>query len=136
MDRVVDELIRPWQGVTVGSSPGWRHHDLVELLRRVPDMGEEIPVILMEHPGGGPRDREWDAELGFVNLMQGADPEKRPGFDWYPGDRAIGGVQDNPERVILQVHRVKSTQPGVVPELFTLAVHAGTRVLLRKGLND
>jgi hypothetical protein len=136
LGRVVEELIRPWQGVTVGSSPGWRHHDLIELLVRVPDMGEEIPVILMEHPGGGPRDREWDAELGFVNLMQGADPQKGPGSDWYPGDRAIGGVQDNPERVILQVHRVKSTQPGLVPELFTLAVHAGTRVLLRKGSND
>jgi hypothetical protein len=130
---VVDQLIRPWRGVDIGSSPGWRHADLVDLLSRLPDQDQPTPVILMAHPEGGPREREWDPELGFINLMQGADPVRRAGVAWYPGDRAIGGVTESAEAVVVQVHRVRSTQPGVVPDLHTLAVHAGLRGLVRRG---
>lgn len=130
---VVAKLLRPWAGVTFGSSPGWRHEELLDLLSRLPDQNAAIPVVLMQHPDGGPRAREWDTELGFINLMQGADPRLRDGQAWYPGDRAVGGVVDHPERVVVEVHRVTSAQPGLVPELFTLAVHAGGRQIVKKG---
>lgn len=129
----VAKLLRPWAGVTFGSSPGWRHEELLDLLSRLPDQDAAVPVVLMQHPDGGPRTREWDTELGFINLMQGADPRVRAGEAWYPGDRSVGGVTDDPEQVVVQVHRVTSTQPGLVPELFTLAVHAGRRQVVRKG---
>jgi hypothetical protein len=130
--EVVADLLLPWHGVGVGTSPGWRHDELVDLLSRLPDQDTEIPVLLMQHPDGGPRSRDWDSELGFVNLLQGPDLGLPAGRSWYPGDRAIGGVATNPEQVVVQVHRVKSTQVGVVPELFTLAVHAGRRQVVRK----
>lgn len=129
---IVERLMRSWSGVDVGTSPGWRHHDLLNLLERLPEQGRPVPVILMEHPDGGPRSREWDPELGFINLMQGSDPVRRAGTPWYPGDRAIGGVVEDPEQVVVQIHRVTSSQPGIVPELFTLAVHAGRRAVVRK----
>ncbi len=130
--EAVDGLLRPWRGAGGGTSPGWRHEELVDLLTRTVGDDERIPTILMQHPDGGPRAREWDAELGFVNLLQGADPRRRPGEPWYPGDRAVGGALENPDQVVIQVHRVTSTQPGLVPDLFTLAVHAGSRQILRK----
>jgi hypothetical protein len=131
--EVVERILVPWRGVAAGSSPGWRHEDLVELLRRLPDQERAISVVLLEHPDGGPRSREWDPELGFVNLLQGADPHPPAGRPPYPGDRAVGGADADPDQVVVQVHRVRSTQPGQVPELYTLAVHAGRRSVVRKG---
>lgn len=132
MSKVVEDLLLPWHGVGVGTSPGWRHDELVDLLSRLPDQDAAIPVVLMQHPDGGPRSRDWDSELGFVNLLQGPDLGQPSGRSWYPGDRAIGGVTTNPEQVVVQVHRVKSTQAGVVPEVYTLAIHAGRRQVIRK----
>jgi hypothetical protein len=129
---VIQRLLRPWQGVQPGSSPGWRHDELLDLLSRLPG-GQEVPVLLMQHPEGGARTREWDVELGFINLLQGADPMQRPGVSPYPGDRAIGGVDEHPERVVMQVHRVRPTTSATGDELFTLAVHAGQRAIVRRG---
>jgi hypothetical protein len=133
---VVERLIAPWHGVIEGGSPGWRHEDLVSLLRRNPDQGQEVPVLLLQHPEGGPRTREWDIALGFINLLQGPDPQHRQGHPWYPGDRALGGVDDNPEQIVVQVHRVTSTVPNDTPELLTLAIHAGQRVIVRRRSDD
>ncbi|HEU0130876.1 MAG TPA: Z1 domain-containing protein [Mycobacteriales bacterium] len=132
LDTVLDGLLEPWAGVGVGTSPGWRHAELVDFLRRLPEHGE-VPVVLLEHPQGGPRRREWDPELGFVNLLQGADPRPVAGQAAYRGDRAIGNVEEDPERVVVEVHRVRATDPAQTPELFTLAVHAGRRHVVRKG---
>ena len=129
---LLDQLLTKWAGVDVGTSPGWRHQELIDLLSRLPDQGASTPLILMQHPDGGPRQREWDPELGFINLLQGADPVRRQGQPWYPGDRAVGGVTTNQEQVVVQVHRVKSTQAGLTPEVFTLAIHAGRRGVIRK----
>ena len=85
----------------------------------------------MQHPDGGPRSRDWDRELGFINLMQGRDPSTTSAVP-YPGDRAIGGVTEDPEQVVVQVHHVRSTQPGKAGPLYTLAIHAGRRHIVRK----
>ncbi len=132
LDRVADDLIGAWAGSPIGASPGWRQDDLSDLVRRQPDSHGPVLVTLMEHPDGGARLRDWDLETGFVNLLQGADPRSRPGVDPYLGDRSIGGADIDPSRVVVQVHRVRSTQPGATPEVFTLAVHAGDRQIARK----
>jgi hypothetical protein len=131
VETVLAQVLRPWAGVEPGSSPGWRHDDIVDLLTRTDD-GEAVPVILMQLPDRGVRTREWDPELGFINLLQGPDPKPGRGVDPYPGDRAIGGVTTDPDRTVVQVHHVQSKQPGVVPPLYTLALHSGSKKLIRK----
>lgn len=132
LGQVAEQLVGPWSGSPVGASPGWRQEELSDLVRRQPDSHGPVLVTLMEFPDGGPRLREWDPETGFVNLLQGADPRPRPGAEVYPGDRAVGGADVDPSRVVVQVHRVRSTQPGATPEVFTLAVHAGDRQITRR----
>lgn len=128
--RVVAELVEPWAGVPVGASPGWRQESLVDLLRRQPAQDDPICLTLMQHPGGGPRSRDWDPSTGFVNLLQGADP--RPSGEIYRGDRSVGGADQQPGRIVVQVHYVRSTQPKATGELFTLVVHAGNRQVMRR----
>ncbi|WP_183061757.1 Z1 domain-containing protein [Motilibacter peucedani] len=130
--RAVAALVREWRGAGPGSSPGWRQAELADLLERQPDQSQQTPVVLMQHPDGGPRTREWDVELGFVNLMQGADTRRRPDVPFYEGDRAVGGVREDPSRVVIQVHRVISSRSGEVPELYTLVVHAGEKTIVRR----
>ena len=119
------------EGATEGSSPGWAHEDLIALLRRRDST--LTPVVLLRHPEGGAREREWDAELGFVNLLQGADPSPRVGKPFYPGDRAVGGVDEHPDRVVVQVHWVKPRGAGDELAIMTLALHAGERTIVRRG---
>ena len=133
LGQVRAQLLDAWAGAPDGSSPGWRHGDVLQLLERLPGQDAPVPVILMQQPNGGPRSREWDSELGFINLMQGRDAGRSAGPNAYPGDRAIGGVLGDPEQVVVQVHHVKSSQPGLVPPLYTLAIHAGRRHVVRKG---
>jgi len=130
--EVLGLLLKPWAGVTAGSSPGWRHHDLVSFLSRHPT--RRVPVLLMEYPDGGPRSRAWDKETGFVNLLQGSDQIQRPDGKSYPGDRAAGGALDDPDRIVVQVHHVESSPRGLIPPLFTLAVFAGSKTVVRKAL--
>ncbi len=128
---LVERLLVPWEGATEGSSPGWAHEDLIALLRRRDST--LTPVVLLRHPEGGAREREWDAELGFVNLLQGADPSPRVGKPFYPGDRAVGGVDEHPDRVVVQVHWVKPRGAGDELAIMTLALHAGERTIVRRG---
>ena len=130
---VVTELLEPWEGTALGQSPGWRHHDLTDMLRRLPDQDRAVPVMLLQHPDGGPRTRRWDPETGFINLMQGRDPAPVPGQGFYPGDRAVFDVSQRPDQIVLQVHHVQSAPPEEVPPLFTLAVHAGSQAIVKRG---
>ncbi len=132
LGEVVENLLEPWAGTQTASSPGWRHDDLMGLLRRQPDLSGLVKVALMELPGGGTRTRRWDALTGFINLLQGADQRQVPGIAAYPGDRAVGGAADDPPKVVVQIHRVTSVVSGETPEVFTLAVHAGDRKIVRK----
>ena len=127
--RLLDEVLRPWAAGPVGSSPGWRGEDLFDLLSRIPDQHAGVPIIYMRLDDGAPRTRDWDPETGFVNLFQGPDA-RGP----YPGDRMIGGVATDAEKVVIQVHLVTSKVPGQVPSLHTIAVHAGRRAADQKGM--
>ncbi len=126
--EVLEELVKPWSVDEYG--PSWRHLDVVEALERHPDQDAIVPVILMEDDGG-PRKRKWAASTGFVNLFQGRDNVGSPALVPYPGDRAIGGIEADPDQVVVQIHRViRRDEPE--PEILTLAVHLGSRKIVRK----
>lgn len=124
---VLTEVVEPWARSSY--SPGWRHDDIVQYLRRV----EEAPAVavLLEQPEGQPRERKWDPELGFVNLFQGADVRPRPGEPFYPGDRKLFGGEEE-DLIVLQVHRVHPRGMDDVPEVLTLAIRLGKSSVVRR----
>lgn len=127
---VIDRLLQPW--ATASYSPGWRHDDILQYLRRREDQMSAVPILLMQQPGSVPRVRKWDPQLGFVNLFQGRDIGYRPNSGMYPGDQQVIDLESNPDQLVLQVHRVvpASSEFG---EVFTLAIRLGSRVVARRG---
>lgn len=124
-------LLEPW---SVSSySPGWRHDDILQYLGRIEDRDRLVVLMLLEHEGGGPRERKWDPDLGFVNLFQGADPVKRAGYPFYVGDRNIFDFDKNPDLIVVQVHRVHPRGLDDVDEVLTLAARLGSNVIVRRG---
>lgn len=130
---VTDRVLEPWEHASY--SPGWRHDEILQFLRRHDAQRSVARVVLMEREGGGPRERRWDRELGFVNLFQGPDLDFVEGSNAYPGDRNLGshGAGDPIE---LQVHRVHPRPDLGVDELFTLAINLGQQVMVRRGASD
>ena len=126
--EVVEDLVDPWS--VESYSPSWRHQDIIQALRRHPDQATDVPVILLGE-AGAPRIRRWDAAMGFVNLFQGRDNAPGPDGAFYPGDRAIPDIENVPNGVVVQVHRVRRRE-APDPELFTLAVYLGSRPIVRR----
>jgi hypothetical protein len=127
---VRERLLEPWQ--LASYSPGWRHDDILQYLSRLDDQAQTVPVVLMQQPEGGPRERRWDDELGFVNLFQGPDVIERAGADFYRGDRNLFDFDREPTKIVFQVHRVHPR--GVdIDEVLTLAARLGTNVVVRRG---
>lgn len=124
-------LIAPWAADEYG--PSWRRAEVLDALARDPNQELLVPVILLDE-GGEPRIRKWDEETGFVNLFQGRDNVGGAGA-FYPGDRRIGGIEDDPDSVVIQIHRVRRRGYGD-EGFFTLAVHLGNRQIVRKECND
>jgi hypothetical protein len=129
--ELVEQVLDPWR--TESYSPDWRHDDLMKVLdfvKRHPLEDEMIPLILMEDDGR-PRRRKWEPETGFINLFQGRDVRDSPGSPFYPGDRNLGGLDVNPDQIVVQVHRVVRTDSPDSREILTLAVHLGERPIVR-----
>ena len=133
VEDIVDSILQPWTRASY--SPGWRHDDILQYLTRLKADQIEVQVLLLERQGGGPRERRWDPELGFVNLFQGPDLDYRPGAATYPGDRNLFARHSGRRLVELQVHRVHPRDDVTVPELFTLAINIGTNVVVRRGIS-
>ena len=131
LHQVIEAFLVPWADGGRGYSPGWRHKDLIDLLRRHPRQDASATVILMRHPNGGPREREWREDVGFVNLLQGPDADASKDLS-YPGDRNVGGVTEDPARVVVQVHYVSALRDQDIPPIFTLAVHPGRQQVVRR----
>ena len=90
-----------------------------------------MPVLLMED-GTQARTRRWDEAVGFVNLFQGRDLAPGPGGVFYPGDRAIPNIEQRPDDVVVQVHRVQRRDAAQESDLLTIALYLGTRSIVRK----
>lgn len=121
---LIDGVLLKWR--LNHSSPGWREEEIIETLRRRPDIEDASYLILMANPEDAnlPRQRKWVEDTGFVNLFQGADiGQDNPGYD-YLGDRKAGLEQYGDDKVILQVHHVN--RRGLDDQdLYTLAIHIG-----------
>lgn len=130
--EVINRLLEPW--AVESYSPSWRHADLLDHLRRTVDSNGQVPVLLMEDDGR-PRRRRWDDQVGFINLFQGKDLKPQPDGAFYPGDRGTPGIDEDPDRIVVQVHRVvRRNEPE--RELLTLALHLGSRGITRKMSDD
>ena len=81
---------------------------------------------------GSPRVRRWDQETGFVNLFQGRDLNFGMVNSAYPGDRHTPNLDDDPDQVAVQVHRVVRRGFEDLGELFVLAVYLGAQKTVRK----
>ena len=127
--EVISELIEPWQ--TLSYSPGWRHEDILDALNRNPHQDDLVPVLLLDDEGRA-RTRKWDDDLGFVNLFQGRDLQRKAGEPFYPGDRAIPAVEDQPDDVVVQVHRVERRDRNDGFEILAPAVYLGQRAIVRR----
>ena len=131
LHQVVEALLKRWQ-LSLSYSPDWRHSDIVAFLERIADSAEKVTVVLLEGEGREPRIREWDPQTGFVNLFQGADVRPVPGKAFYPGDRRILGLKENPAQIVLQVHHVRPRSMPTVRDLYTLAIHLGDVTNVRR----
>ena len=131
LHELIESCIAKWR-VNL-SSPGWKHEEIVEFLRRRADQDGSSYVILLNNPDDftKPRQRKWVDDTGFVNLFQGKDlTQDKPGYD-YKGDRRAGLEQYGEDKVVLQVHHV-SRRNHVDEDLYTLAIHIGDGRLVKR----
>lgn len=121
-----------------GFSPGWEHEQILQLFeslgpRNVSGKPRNIKVLLMQFENEDkPREREWRADVGFVNLFQGQDAQYIEGQtpNRYPGDRKVPILLEGENTLAIQVHRV--LPKGInSPELFTLAVYLGDSKIVK-----
>lgn len=130
LEDLLRELLEPW--AIHSYSPGWRHEEILEALRRNPHPQRMASVILMDDGADGPRVRKWDCEIGFLNLFQGEDTKRIAGKSFYPGDRSIPAVEANPDDVVVQIHHVVRRDHADGYSLLTPAVYLGQRPIVRR----
>ena len=130
VDELIGKVLEPW--IVPDASMTWRSDEIVNALRRSTPDGALVPVLLMEE-SGGPRIRLWDSGTGFVNLFQGRDNNYSPFTkQGYPGDRRVPGIEQEPDTVALQVHRVVRRDDASRQEILALAIYLGSRHIVRK----
>lgn len=128
---LIEDVLTKWQ-VNM-SSPGWKHDEIVEFLKRRSDQDATSCILLLSNPDDHkkPRQRKWVDDTGFVNLFQGKDlTEKKPGYD-YKGDRRAGLEQFGEDKVVLQIHHVTRRNHDD-QDLYTLAIHIGDGRLVKR----
>jgi len=131
LEKLINDFLIPWR--TNLSSPGWKHEEIIEFLRRRPDLTGPSYVLLLNNPedANKSRIRKWVDDTGFVNLFQGKDlTQDKPGYD-YKGDRRAGLEQFGEDKVVLQVHHV-SRRNHEDQDLYTLTIHIGDGRLVRR----
>ena len=129
LKKVISEILVPWK--ISSYSPEWRHADILDYLERQEDLDIPIQVLLMELSEGVPRIRDWDSELGFINLFQGEDVISVPGKPFYQGDRKVPFGRDDDTGIALQIHHIKPKGDNFPPS-YTLAIHLGKNTIIKR----
>jgi Z1 domain len=129
LKKVISEILVPWK--ISSYSPEWRHADILDYLERQEDLDIPIQVLLMELSEGVPRVRDWDSELGFINLFQGEDVVSVPGKPFYQGDRKVPFGSDDDTGIALQIHHIKPKDDNFPPS-YTLAIHLGKNTIIKR----
>lgn len=128
---LISEILEKWLVNT--SSPGWKHEEIVEFLKRKPNQEAQSYVMLLNNPEtkGAPRQRRWVEDTGFVNLFQGADLQQTNQGTDYLGDRNAPLALFGDDKVVLQIHHVN--RRGFNDEnLYTLAIRVGDERLVKR----
>lgn len=127
----VANLLEKWRNDP--ATPGWRHEEIIEYVKRSKSSSGLVEIFLMEAPGapGAPRIRRWEADTGFVNLFQGRDVSSPGLAGGYPGDREFATEAYGEEGIFLQIHRI-SRRGYLDEDLFTLAIRLQGHSLTRK----
>ncbi|KAB7745564.1 hypothetical protein GA707_06550 [Nostocoides sp. F2B08] len=128
----IRSLLDGWARPTY--SPGWLHEEFTDAVVRGFEHHKKATVMLMED-GGSPRTRKWSGELGFVNLFQGRDLKPQPNGDFYPGDRLVENLENEPNQILIQVHRTNVRQHEDAGEVLALAIYLGSGLVVRKESN-
>lgn len=121
------ELLSKW--LIDPASPGWRHDEIIDFLRRQRISDKNVEVFLMSSPidDSKPRIRKWADDTGFVNLFQGRDVSGTG----YLGDRDFAAESFPEDSIQLQVHHV-SRRDFDDKDLYTLAIRFGGHTIVRK----
>jgi len=122
-------LMRGWQCSEY--SPGWMHEDVIEAIERGFASATRVTMMLMEDNGKA-RTRSWSDEFGFVNLFQGRDLDASRSSNPYPGDRYVQNISEEPDQIVLQVHRNLIKGDDDHGEVLSLAAYLGSGHLARK----
>ena len=128
---LIEDVLEKWH--VNNSSPGWKQEEIVEFLKRRPDLEGPSYILLLDNPDkpNAPRKRRWVEDTGFVNLFQGKDLTQNDPHKDYQGDRRAGFEQYGEDKVILQVHYVTRREFDD-NDLYTLAIHIGDSKLVRR----
>ncbi len=129
LKKLINDVIGEWR--ISSYSPEWRHYDILDYLNRQENLELPIKVILMELSENQPRLRDWDEELGFVNLFQGEDVVSVPGKPFYLGDRKVPFGTDDDNGIALQIHHV-APRNGLFGPSYTLAIHLGKGSVIKR----
>lgn len=122
-------MIAGW--VRPAYSPGWLHDEFLEAFERNFANLRKATVMLMED-GDQARKRKWSDDIGFVNLFQGRDLRPQPNGDFYPGDRLVANLENEPNQIIVQVHRTVVRDNESAGEVLPLAIYLGSGQVVRK----
>lgn len=128
----VEKLLSEWARPPY--SPGWLHDEFVDAVTRGFAHLKRATLMLMED-GDAPRTRKWSGDLGFVNLFQGRDLKPQPNGDFYPGDRFVENLEDEPNQIIIQIHRTQVRQHESDGEVLAPAIYLGSGLVVRKESN-
>lgn len=128
----LDTLLREW--ARPDYSPGWLHDEFIDAVSRGFAHLKKATVMLMED-GAAPRKRKWSGELGFVNLFQGRDLKPQANGDFYPGDRLVENLEEEPNQIVIQVHRTVVRDHEADGEVLALAAYLGSGLVVRKESN-
>lgn len=129
LSTLITEIMNKWK--VSSYSPEWRHSDILDYLNRQENSELPVKVILMELSENTPRVRDWDNELGFVNLFQGEDLVSIPGKPFYLGDRKVPFGNDDDTGIALQIHYVEPRN-RLFGSSYTLAIHLGKGSVIKR----
>ncbi|MGH8953445.1 MAG: Z1 domain-containing protein [Microbacterium sp.] len=128
----LESVLQEWR--TSEYSAGWLHDEFVEAFKRKFDQLGVATLMLMEDDGRA-RVRKWNEEIGFLNLFQGRDLRTPADGSFYPGDRNVLDLENNPDQIILQAHRVVIRDARPEQVVLPLAIYLGSGKVVRKGSN-
>lgn len=128
----VEEVLNEWR--IAEYSPGWLHEEFIEAFKRKFAQIGSATLMLMDE-AGRPRRRKWSDDIGFVNLFQGRDLRAQPDGEFYSGDRKVLRLDEMPDQIVIQVHRVLIRDNESHGEVLPLALYLGSGSIVRKGPN-